>query len=359
MSSFWPRTSTAEAAPFPPLNSEDYPGHAGTKPLDSGPRKDKRMKLGTLKRIDLRSYWQHEALNFTKWLSESENIALLSDEVGIEIEVTQTEASVGRFNVDILAQEENTGRKIIIENQLETTDHSHLGQLITYAAGLEAQYIIWIVREVREEHRQAVDWLNEHTDEDISFFLVGIELWQIGESDPAPKFSIISRPNEWTKSVRKSAQDGQLTDTKTKQLEFWQQLKEFASDKYPQLKLRSPRPQHWFDVSIGRSDCHVCLIADSREDQVRCELYIPDSKDLFKSLLESKVQIEKGLHLSDPLEWRELPGKKASRIQAVKSFDFENTATWNEAFKWLIERALVFKKVFAKKSGEESTPPSS
>lgn len=315
------------------------------------------MNLGMLKRIDLREYWKHEALDFTKWLSEPENIALLSDEVGIGIEVTQTEASVGRFNVDILAQEENTGRKIIIENQLETTDHLHLGQLITYAAGLEAQYVIWIVREVREEHRQAVDWLNEHTDEDISFFLVVIELWQIGESDTAPKFSIVSRPNEWKKSVRTSAQDGDLTDTKTKQLEFWQQLKEFASDKYPELRLRTPRPQHWYDVSIGRSDCHVCFIADSRENQVRCELYIPDSKDLFKTFLASKVQIEKDLGLSEPLEWQELSGKKASRIRALHGFIFDNTSTWNAEFQWLSETALKFKKVFSKGWEKENTQP--
>jgi hypothetical protein len=310
------------------------------------------MKLGTLKRLDLREYWKHEALDFTKWLSEPENIALLSDEVGIGIEVTQTEASVGRFNVDILAKEENTGRKIIIENQLETTDHSHLGQLITYAAGLEAQYVIWIVREVREEHRQAVDWLNEHTDEEISFFLVGLQLWQIENSPPAPKFSVISRPNEWKKSVRTSAQEGDLTDTTTKQLEFWQQLKEFVAEKYPELKLRTPRPQHWFDVAIGRSDCHVCLIVDSRQDKVRCELYIPDSKELYKALLASKDQIEKELGLAGQMEWRELPGKKASRIQAPHAFTFADATTWSNAFQWLSETTLKFKQVFSKNWGQ-------
>jgi hypothetical protein len=315
--------------------------------------KGREMKLGTLKRLDLREYWKHEALDFTKWLSEPGNIALLSDEVGIGIEVTQTEASVGRFNVDILAQEENTGRKIIIENQLETTDHSHLGQLITYAAGLEAQYVIWIVREVREEHRQAVDWLNEHTDEDISFFLVALELWQIGGSDPAPKFSVVCRPNEWKKSVRTSAQDGDLTDTKTKQLEFWQQLKEFAADSYPELRLRTPRPQHWYDVSIGRSDCHICFIADSRENQVRCELYIPDSKELYKTLLASKAHIEKELDLAEPLDWQDLLGKKACRIRVLHPFTFANTSTWNEAFDWLSKTGIQFKKVFSKNWGKD------
>jgi hypothetical protein len=316
-----------------------------------------KMKLGTLKRVDLREYWKHEALDFTQWLSEPENIALLSDEVGIGIEVTQTEASVGRFNVDILGQEENTGRKIIIENQLETTDHSHLGQLITYAAGLEAQYVIWIVRAVREEHRQAVDWLNEHTDEDISFFLVAIELWQIADSPPAPKFSVVSRPNEWKKSVRTSAQDGDLTDIKTNQLEFWQQLKEYAAEKTPELKLRTPRPRHWYDVAIGRSDCYVCFVADSRKNQVRCELYIPDSKDLFKAFLSSRVQIEKELALDAPLEWQELPGKKAARIRVLHGFTFADTSTWNGAFQWLSETALKFRKVFSKDWEKPDTQP--
>ena len=305
------------------------------------------MKLGTLKRIDLRKYWRHEALNFTRWLSEPENIAILSDEVGIGIEVTQTEASVGRFNVDILAQEENTGRKIIIENQLETTDHCHLGQLITYAAGLEAQYIIWIVREVREEHSQAVDWLNEHTVGDISFFLIVLELWQIGDSDPAPKFSVISRPNEWKKSVR-VAQDGDLTATKTTQLEFWQQLKEFASEKYPELRLRTPRPQHWYDVSIGRADRHVCFTVYSRENQVGCDLYIPDSKELYMTFLASKAQIENELGIDEPLDWQELSGKKACRIRLWHPFTFTDSTTWNEAFDWLSRTAIRFKKVFSK-----------
>lgn len=306
------------------------------------------MQLGKLKRIDLRDYWKHEAHHFTRWLSEPENIALLSDEIGIGIEVVQTEASVGRFNVDILGKEENTSHKIIIENQLEITDHSHLGQLITYAAGLEAQYIIWIVREVREEHRQAVDWLNEHTDEDIGFFLVAVELWQIGNSDPAPKFDIISRPNDWKKSVRSISQDRNLTDTTTKQLEFWQQLKEYAGEKHPELRLRSPRPQHWYDMAIGRSDCHVCFVVDSRENQVRCELYIDDSKELFNRLYAAKDEIEKQLGLTGALDWQELKGKKASRVRALRKFDFDDPLSWPAAFDWLCQTAVKFKKVFSK-----------
>lgn len=307
------------------------------------------MKLGKLTKIDLRELWKHEAFDFTRWLAEPENIELLGDEVGIGIQIKQTEANVGRFNVDILAEEETTERKIIIENQLEMTDHSHLGQLITYAAGLEADYIIWIVRDVREEHKQAIDWLNEHTDDHVNFFLVAIELWQIESSPPAPKFNIISRPNEWKRSIRTSTSDGDLTDTKTRQLEFWQQFKEFASGKHPELKLRTPRPRHWYDVAIGRSDCHIAFITDSRKDKVGCELYIPDSKELYRSFLNSRAEIEKQLGLVGTLDWQELPGKKASRIRVLNGFNFDDEGTWETAFSWLADTCCNFKNVFFRK----------
>ncbi len=306
------------------------------------------MELGTLKRIDLRNYWKHEALDFTPWLAQPENIALLADEVGIEIQVTQAEASVGRYNVDILAEEESTGKKIIIENQLETTDHTHLGQLITYAAGLEAEFVIWIVRQVREEHRQAVDWLNEQTDEHINLFIVRAELWQIENSPPALKFNVICRPNEWKRSVRKSGQDDNLSDTKLKQLEFWQQLKEYAETNHPEMKLRTPRAQHWYDISIGRSDRFVRLITDSQNDRVRCELYIPDSLELYNAFRNCKDRIEAELDVTESLQWMELPEKKTSRIRAVHLFRLEDESTWEDAFLWLIDMSQKFKNVFAK-----------
>ena len=304
------------------------------------------MKLGKLKKIPLREYWKHEALDFTKWLSEPENIELLSDEIGIGIEDVQTEANAGSFKVDILAKESQTDRTIIIENQLEKTDHSHLGQLITYAAGLEAKYVIWIVSEARDEHRQAVDWLNEHTDEDINFFLIVIELWQIEDSPPAPKFSVISSPNEWTKIVRASSQ-GELTETKLKQLDFWQQLKDFAQENFSVLKFPKPLPQSYRYIALGRSDRGVYLYV-SPEDIVRCELWIFNQKDLYYSLYESKDQIEKELGIKEPIEWLELPGKKASRIVTSHKFTFTDTSSWNEAFKWLCETTIKFKNVFSK-----------
>ncbi|MBU1121650.1 MAG: DUF4268 domain-containing protein, partial [Candidatus Omnitrophica bacterium] len=157
------------------------------------------MTLSKLKKVALRNVWKNEAKDFTNWLAEEENLSLLSDEIGIDIKLIKTEAIVGSFNVDILAEEENTGKKIIIENQLEITNHDHLGKIITYASGYDADIIIWLIKDVRDEHKQAIDWLNEHTDEKLNFFIIKIELWQIGDSPVAPKFQIISKPNDWAK----------------------------------------------------------------------------------------------------------------------------------------------------------------
>jgi hypothetical protein len=175
----------------------------------------------------------------------------LSGEIGIGIQLLKTEASVGGFNVDILAEEEGTGRKIIIENQLEITDHKHLGQILTYASGLDAEYIVWIVKDVRDEHKQAIDWLNEHTDTGLNFFIVKMELWKIGDSNIAPKFNIASKPNDWSKLVKSlSSESKELSDTKLAQLEFWNGLISYFNEKGTNLSMRKARPQHWYDLSI-------------------------------------------------------------------------------------------------------------
>lgn len=160
--------------------------------------------LGRLEEItDLRTVLSNEATDFTPWLAADENISLLADAVDLEIAVEETESNVGDFHVDIFATDAITGRRIIIENQLEDTNHDHLGKLITYAAGKSAEIIIWIVKHAREEHRAAVEWLNNNTDEHIGFFLCEIKLYRIGDSAPAVKFDVIEKPNDWTKELRK------------------------------------------------------------------------------------------------------------------------------------------------------------
>lgn len=301
------------------------------------------MQLGKLHKVDLRKAWQHEASDFTKWLAEEKNLGLLSDEIGIDLQLIQTEASVGKFNVDILAEETNTGRKIIIENQLETTDHDHLGKIITYASGYDAEIIIWIVKEVRDEHKQAIDWLNEHTDEKINFFAIKMELWQIGDSPYAPKFQIISKPNDWAKAMRKSVAQ---SPTKSLQLDFWNKFKEYAKTNSSKLRLRKAYPQHWYDISFGSSEAYIELTVNSQKNQIACEIYIPDSKELYHFLEKYRDDIEDELDIK--LEWMPLEEKKASRIKATIEADINNNDRWDEYFNWLNTTAQKFQKVFLK-----------
>ncbi len=304
------------------------------------------MKLAKIKQIDLRDVWRHEALEFTTWLAKEENLSLLSDEIGIEISLIQTEASVGKFNVDILAKEENTGRKIVIENQLESTNHDHLGKLITYASGFDAEIVIWIVKDVRDEHKQAIVWLNEHTDEQVNFFVIKMEVWQISDSPLAPKFQVIAQPNEWAKAVKTSSIQTDLSDTKLMQLDFWTDFRRFGQQNSSKLRFRKPSPQHWYDISIGSSKAHVALVCDTQNNQLRCELYIPRDKELFKRLEFFKEDIASQLDYD--LDWMLLENKKASRIRTIAKADIANTFEWEQQFSWLIQAAENFQQIFSK-----------
>ena len=212
--------------------------------------------LGQLKKVDLREAWKHEAYDFTQWLSQDENLRLLGDEIGFDMKLLQTEAGFGSFTADIIAEEENTGKKILIENQLEPTNHTHLGQIITYASGYGAHVIVWVVKEVREEHRQAIDWLNEHTDEGIEFYLVKIQLWQIADSPYAPKFDIVCKPNDWAKAVRSSVDPGELTETKEKQLQFWNAFKEFTKTRGAKFRLQKAT-HNTGPISVWEAVMHI------------------------------------------------------------------------------------------------------
>ena len=300
-------------------------------------------KLGKLSRTDLREIWKNEEYDFSNWLAEEENLAQLGDEIGIPIKLLEKEAGVGKYSLDILAEEEGTGRKIIIENQLEKTDHDHLGKIITYAAGHDASVIIWIFKDICEEHRNAIDWLNENTGEDRLFFAVRIEAYKINNSDPAPKFQVICRPNEWAKVVKHSS-DADVGETGLKKLDFWTKLKSYAIDKKSVLFRQTPSPHHWYNITIGSSEAHIGLTLNTREKLLGCELYINDNKPLFEYLKEKQAEIES--QLGSKLEWIE--AKKACRIVQRKiDADIDDEENMTSFFDWLIERATIFHKTFS------------
>lgn len=304
-----------------------------------------KQNLSKLNKVELREVWGHEATDFTNWLSQNENLSALGEEIGIDIKLIKTEASVGKFSVDILAEEESSGKKIIIENQLEDTNHDHLGKIITYASGYDAEIIIWIVRNVRDEHQKAVDWLNEHTDENINFFLIKIELWQIENSNPAPKFEIVASPNEWAKTIKNIYNNEELTDTKLQQLEFWNKFKSYVQENDTRIRLQTPRPQHWYDVSMGSSEAHISLTINSRENLIGCEIYINKDKELFEFLKERKDEIEK--EIGEPIEW--IDAAVASRIKIKEEVtDLFNQKEAEKYFTWLYEKTVLFQKVFGR-----------
>ena len=305
------------------------------------------INLGKLQEIkDLRKVWPHEALDFTPWLAEEDNLGLLSDAVGLDITLEETESGVGDFSVDIFAQETGTDRKIIIENQLEDTNHDHLGKLITYASGKEADVIIWIVKHAREEHRAAIEWLNNHTDEHIGFFLLEIKLYQIGSSEPAVKFEVVEKPNDWTKEIKKQASTSPNLQAR---FEYWSAFNEYAFKNATFAKAfnkRKPGTDHWMTLSVGSSAYHIDVLQLRKRNAISVEWYISEDKTIFHSLIAHKDAIEESMGIT--LDWRELPDKKASRIVIEKPADLTDQTDWNNQFDWIMDTAIKMKKAIKK-----------
>ncbi len=301
------------------------------------------QQLGTLSKVPIKNIWKKEP-DFSSWLAEEKNIVLLGQEIGVDILAEETEAGVGDFNADILAKEDGGDRLVIIENQYGVTDHDHLGKLITYSAGREAKVLIWVVESARDEHRAAVQWLNDNTADDIGVFLVKIEIYVIGDSAPAPKFTVLESPNDWVKSTRQNAA---LSKRNLKQSAWWADFMDYAMEHQDFKKFfnrRKPLPQHWINLPLGSGQCHLSLTVTT--NHIGVEVYIPQNKPLFSSLFEHKADIEK--EVGFPMDWQELPGKKASRIITILSGDFNGLKGDKDSFKWYCEKSLILRKVFSK-----------
>ena len=305
------------------------------------------IQLSKLVKVPLREVWKHEALDFTQWLALPDNLALLGEVIGIELVDAKTEEGVGKFYVDIVAKDEN-GHTVVIENQLESTNHDHLGKIITYAAGVDAEVVVWIVEHAREEHEQAINWLNEHTTEGANFFLLQIEAWKIGDSLPAPRFNVIAKPNDWAKTVKQSAASTTVSDLKLQQQAFFEQVREHGEEHAIHIRSwRQTRPQHWYDVSVGSSQAHMRLLVQSTgTKQVAVSIYIPENKDLFNALYSHRSEIENALGVR--LDWQELPKKKASRIAISQHGDFLDATQAQDLVSWMAATADRFAQVFPK-----------
>lgn len=301
-------------------------------------------KLGRLEAVNIRDLWAHEQYDFSNWLAKEENIELLNEAVGLTLTDIDNEVYVGSYRCDLVAVDETTGVKIIIENQLGSTDHDHLGKIITYASGLDANVVIWIVKEAREEHKSAIEWLNNNMAKEISFFLLEISAYKIGDSLPAPMFNIIEKPNDFIKS-NKAIQVGELKETESERLYFWSEFNCMVAENGKPFNIRKASTDHWYDVAIGTSEAHISITLVNKDGSIGVELYINDNKDLFDNLFAQKEEIESKLGFT--MQWERLDNRKASRIKSyIPGLNFNKKDNYKELMLKVIDRVQIIRDVF-------------
>lgn len=302
-------------------------------------------KLGRLVELPLREVWNHEQYDFSEWLVKEENLSLLGEKLGLTLVDPETERFVGSYRCDIVCKDEMSGQIVLIENQLEPTNHDHLGKIITYASGLNASVVVWIVETAREEHASAIEWLNEHVDSTVSFFLIEIHAMKIGDSDPAPMFTVVEQPNDFVVQVKKSGGSAKDNQSKANRLEFWTRLNEALIAKGRPFNIRKPSTDHWYDFTIGSSKCHLSLDLVNKDGFIRVNMWIPDSKEQYYAFEDHKDAIENSLGF--PLLWEPLDGKKASRISCrIEGLDFDDQSNYDALMNESIEKLIAFRKAF-------------
>lgn len=304
------------------------------------------LEFGRLQRVNLRNYWQREDIHFTPWLAAGENITLLGDAIGMELEVQDQEAKVGPLRADILCKNVRDNSLVLIENQLEKTDHSHLGQLLTYAAGLNAVALVWIVESFTEEHRAAMDWLNRITDEEILFFGLEIELWRIGDSAPAPKFNLAVKPNDWSKTMKEAAEASRHRNSPGQQLQvdYWTSFGEFLSKRKTSVKPPKPYPSNWMGYGLGRAGANLVVIINQNEAIVCLETNNREHPAWFHLLKDSQSEIEQAL--GHELTWEERPDMKYAFVRVRSEIDLQDQESWPQVHEWMLKEMEAFRRVF-------------
>jgi len=304
----------------------------------------KKPDLGLLEEVDLRDHWSREDIDFTPWLAQEQNIALLGKTIGVDLEVLSEEARVGPFRADILCSNTASDEKVIVENQLEKTDHTHLGQTLVYAAGLKAVTVVWIAKTFTEEHRATLDWLNEVTNKDIRFFGLEIQLWRIGDSKPAPRFNIVAKPNDWSKMRHDPATAGPLTAGQQAQIEFWTGFGEYLTEQKASFRPPKPYPSNWTTWGIGKGGTGMLVRVNAAEVIIGLEIDKRTHPTWYDKLEANAGDIH--AELGFELVWEPKPGNKYSFALAKKTVDTRSKTKRPVAFKWLLERMVKIDSVF-------------
>jgi len=301
-----------------------------------------------LSREPVREYWSDEARDFTPWLAEqidSEKPSEIEDVIQLDLNLRGTEQSVGRYNLDILAEAED-GRTVVIENQLNNSDHDHLGKCLAYASGVDADVVIWISPKFHDEHTDAFQWLNDNTQEGVDLFALRLEVWRIGESDPAIQFTAIEEPSEWKDQVQWSTE---LTDTKKLYLEFWTGFRDTIEEADTPLSARKPFPENWYNNPIGRGGMKLQFKVSVQDNFATAQLVIDDNPEAFEALREDTNMIES--HIRGDVEWHTIedsPNRSnRSRVAVTRDIDLEDKDQWPTYHDWLLQRGTELHEAFS------------
>lgn len=304
-------------------------------------------QLGRLEPLDPRGVWLHEAHDFTPWLLD--NADALASVLGIEVELSAAEHPVGGFALDLIGRDLTNNCVLIIENQLTSTDHGHLGQLVTYAAGTDAGTVVWMATSFRDEHREALDFLNDLGSENVRFFGVEIGVVRIAESQPAPLFKLRAQPNDWHADVAAAAKTtSQQAGRAPLYQAFWAQFLQRAKTEHPAwTHAQKPQTQNWFSMRCPFKGGPYYAASFAQGGKLRNELYIDfgdadRNKQLFDSLSAKKELVENTY--GGPLSWEALPERRACRIAVYGHGDVSNGDQFDQYIDWFFDTGLRLRK---------------
>lgn len=309
--------------------------------------------LGRLQTVDLRDVWQSEPYNFTPWLAQSENLEFLAESLGLPgLELIKAEHAVDSFSADIVARIVDSNHHVLIENQLERTDHLHLGQLLTYAPRFDAKIIVWVARQFTEAHRAALDWLNSITDERYAFFGVEVQAVRIGDSVPAPQFNVVAKPNSWTRAVLAPTNEpvGVLSEIALSNIDYWEAFHVAAGIAGAPLR-KIDRPlkdtNYWVPIAENGNAYLSAYRSHARKASIGVFLGLYNDPMTFVSerLAEQRTELDEAF--GDQLDWaRNREGVVSKIVIKAPVTDPKDRGDWPRQHGWMIEHLKSFSRVF-------------
>ncbi len=312
-------------------------------------------KLARMEKVDLRDVWTREADDFTPWLATDDNIKLLGEALGLDLEVQQQEAGVGPYSADILCKEIETDRVVVIENQVEETDHTHLGQLLTYAAGLQASIVVWVAKSFTEQHRAALDWLNENSNGKIGFFGVEIEVWRIADSPPAPRFNVVAKPNKWTSEMQEAIRGSSLSKRQQFRVKYWTALADYLKASRSSLHFSGPTRSTyvWARWSLQGLRCGFQISVKNKFIYVFLGTLDADKVHVLEQFREQRIKaLEKDFGAR--IEWEEYQDKNRIWLYISQEADPSDTKDWPRQHEWMKDTSEKLVSVFTKYAAEAS-----